>query len=117
MPQQSAYNVQKEILSVEPILYLLDKPNQNHSGEMDVSMMPPKPTIPTRQYLDQTLVPILLEGLAAIAKERPQDPVEYLGNFLLRSRNSGSSNSNSLPVPTTTAPTTCASVPSLQQGS
>lgn len=26
--------------------------------------------IPTRQYLDQTVVPIVLQGLSAVAKER-----------------------------------------------
>ena len=38
--------------------------------------------LPTRQYLDQTVVPILLEGLAALARERPSDPIEYLISYL-----------------------------------
>ena len=38
--------------------------------------------IPTRQYLDQTVVPILLESLAALAKERPTDPIDFLINYL-----------------------------------
>jgi protein dpy-30 len=38
--------------------------------------------LPTRQYLDKTVVPILLEGLAALAKERPKEPIDYLINFL-----------------------------------
>ena len=38
--------------------------------------------MPTRQYLDQTVVPILLEGLSALAKERPKEPIDYLINFL-----------------------------------
>lgn len=38
--------------------------------------------LPTRQYLDNTVVPILLEGLAALAKERPDDPIDYLINYL-----------------------------------
>merc|ERR1712126_630226 len=38
--------------------------------------------IPTRQYLDQTVVPILLESLAALAKERPSDPINFLINYL-----------------------------------
>jgi len=38
--------------------------------------------IPTRQYLDQTVVPILLESLAALAKERPSDPIHFLINYL-----------------------------------
>ncbi|GMS90841.1 hypothetical protein PENTCL1PPCAC_13016, partial [Pristionchus entomophagus] len=39
-------------------------------------------SLPTRQYLDTTVVPILLQGLGAIAKERPADPIEFLANFL-----------------------------------
>ena len=38
--------------------------------------------MPTRQYLDQTVVPILLESLAALAKERPSDPIDFLINYL-----------------------------------
>ena len=38
---------------------------------------------PVRQYLDATVVPILLGALSAVARERPANPVEYLGNYLL----------------------------------
>ncbi|XP_050078876.1 protein dpy-30 homolog [Anopheles maculipalpis] len=44
-------------------------------------------SLPTRQYLDQTVTPILLQGLKLLAKERPQDPVQYLANFLMENRN------------------------------
>ncbi|CAJ0581908.1 unnamed protein product, partial [Mesorhabditis spiculigera] len=53
------------------------------------------PTVPTRQYLDQAIVPILLQGLGALAKERPEDPITFLANFLLREKDkyhAGSSN-------------------------
>uniref|UniRef100_A0A915PY39 Uncharacterized protein n=1 Tax=Setaria digitata TaxID=48799 RepID=A0A915PY39_9BILA len=43
-------------------------------------------TIPTRQYLDQTVVPILLQALGALAKERPPNPIEYLANYLLKEK-------------------------------
>ena len=39
-------------------------------------------SLPTRQYLDSTVVPILLEGLAALAKERPEEPIDFLIDFL-----------------------------------
>jgi len=42
--------------------------------------------IPTRQYLDQTVVPILLQGLSSLAKERPMDPIQYLADYLLRNK-------------------------------
>ncbi|XP_003390243.1 PREDICTED: protein dpy-30 homolog [Amphimedon queenslandica] len=38
----------------------------------------------TRAYLDQTVVPILIEGMAVLAKERPPDPIEYLAAYLLK---------------------------------
>ena len=37
---------------------------------------------PIRSYLDQTIVPVMLEGLAAVARERPERPVEFLADFL-----------------------------------
>ena len=40
--------------------------------------------LPIRAYLDQTVVPILLQGLSALVKERPPNPVEYLANYLLK---------------------------------
>lgn len=40
-------------------------------------------TMPLRQYLDSQVVPTLLPGLAAVASERPNNPVEYLAHFLM----------------------------------
>lgn len=54
--------------------------------------------LPTRQYLDQTVVPILLQGLSALAKERPPDPINYLAAYLLKNKgtfdNSNANNAN-----------------------
>lgn len=52
--------------------------------------------LPTRQYLDQTVVPILLQGLSYLAKERPLDPVSALGNFLLKQKTVPSNSDESL---------------------
>ncbi|KAI8902602.1 Dpy-30 motif-domain-containing protein, partial [Globomyces pollinis-pini] len=40
--------------------------------------------LPLQAYLDQSLIPSLIDGLKLIAKERPPNPVEYLGIFLLK---------------------------------
>merc|ERR1711936_1479054 len=32
---------------------------------------------------DLTVVPILLQGLASLARERPRDPIEYLAGYLM----------------------------------
>lgn len=53
-------------------------PGSGIEGLLDVQ------SLPTRAYLDATVVPLLLQGLAAIVKERPANPVEYLGHFLLK---------------------------------
>lgn len=42
--------------------------------------------IPTKQYIDQTVAPIVLEGLKALAKERPPDPLGYLADFLVKQK-------------------------------
>ncbi|KAL3823072.1 hypothetical protein ACHAXA_011124 [Cyclostephanos tholiformis] len=41
-------------------------------------------TLPIRAYLDQTVVPILLDGMSELVKERPPNPVEWLAAYLLR---------------------------------
>ena len=43
--------------------------------------------LPTRQYLDQTVVPILLEALAALAKDRPKEPIDYMISYLQKHKN------------------------------
>lgn len=66
--------------------------NANRKSRIDLN------ALPTRQYLDQTVVPILLQGLSALAKERPPDPINYLAAYLLKNKstfennNSGSNN-------------------------
>ncbi len=43
-------------------------------------------SLPIRAYLDQTVVPILLQGMSILAKERPPNPIEYLGTYLLKNK-------------------------------
>lgn len=43
-------------------------------------------TLPTRQYLDLTVNPILLQALKDLAKVRPTDPIQYLAAFLLKNK-------------------------------
>ncbi|KAL3791098.1 hypothetical protein HJC23_012083 [Cyclotella cryptica] len=40
--------------------------------------------LPIRAYLDQTVVPILLDGMSELVKERPPNPVEWLAAYLLK---------------------------------
>jgi len=40
--------------------------------------------LPIRQYLERNVVPTLLPALAALVRERPPNPVEYLAAYLLK---------------------------------
>lgn len=42
--------------------------------------------LPTRQYLDETIVPILMSGLSYLAKERPPEPIIALAEFLIKNK-------------------------------
>lgn len=44
----------------------------------------------TRAYLDETVVPVIMQGLAALVQERPENPVQFLGEFLLLHSQDGS---------------------------
>lgn len=78
----------KKVISMEKE----NETNANRKSRIDLN------ALPTRQYLDQTVVPILLQGLSALAKERPPDPINYLAAYLLKNKstfennNSGSNN-------------------------
>lgn len=43
-------------------------------------------TVPTRAYLDQTVVPILLQGMSQIARDRPAKPIEQLALYLQQNK-------------------------------
>ncbi|KTW27872.1 uncharacterized protein T551_02839 [Pneumocystis jirovecii RU7] len=40
-------------------------------------------TVPTRIYLNENVTPVLLEGMKIIAKERPPNPLQVLGEYLI----------------------------------
>ncbi|OHT12536.1 Dpy-30 motif family protein [Tritrichomonas foetus] len=44
----------------------------------------PVRSLPKQEYLQATVVPIILEGMAWVIKERPEDPVENLAMFLIK---------------------------------
>ena len=44
-------------------------------------------SLPIRAYLDQTVVPLVLQGMAEVAKERPENPIKYLADFLMKHSN------------------------------
>ena len=54
--------------------------SQQQSGD---KTKPDLSTLPTRAYLDQTVVPILLQAMSQLAKERPAKPIGFLAEYLL----------------------------------
>ena len=54
--------------------------SQQQAGE---KTKPDLSTLPTRAYLDQTVVPILLQAMSQLAKERPAKPITFLAEYLL----------------------------------
>jgi len=41
---------------------------------------------PTTAYFNKTVIPIIIEGLSIVAKERPKKPIEYLAAFFIKNR-------------------------------
>ena len=69
-----------------------DDPEEGKSAEKAAMAVHNKmnlQTAPIRTYLDTTVVPVLLQGLSALVKERPPNPVEYLATFLLQNNPQG----------------------------
>jgi protein dpy-30 len=60
-----------------------DTTKENNTGE---KAKPDVSTLPTRAYLDQTVVPILLQAMSLLAKERPAKPISFLAEYLLNNK-------------------------------
>jgi protein dpy-30 len=41
---------------------------------------------PTTAYFNKTVIPIIIEGLAIVAKERPKNPIEFLAAFFIKNK-------------------------------
>jgi protein dpy-30 len=48
-----------------------------------VTLQTAEQNMPLRAYLDKTVVPLLMQALTECAKERPQQPIEFVANYLL----------------------------------
>mmetsp|Transcript_17544 Transcript_17544/g.26641 ORF Transcript_17544/g.26641 Transcript_17544/m.26641 type:complete len:160 (-) Transcript_17544:64-543(-) len=69
------------------------------SAQQQQQQMSNMKSLPIRAYLDQTVVPILLEGMSELVKERPSNPVEWLAAYLLKHdpQRAGANTSSSIP--------------------
>ena len=39
--------------------------------------------LPIKAYLDQNLMPLLLEALTELSKQKPEEPIEFVAKYLL----------------------------------
>ncbi|XP_017098285.1 protein dpy-30 homolog [Drosophila bipectinata] len=66
----------------------IDKPKKKAKEEAKEKDCPRATNYKTadqrRQYLEQEVVPILMEGMLGLAREMPQDPITYLKKFWLQ---------------------------------
>merc|ERR1712066_381073 len=43
-------------------------------------------TLPARQYLDNTVLPLLQAGMEQLVAERPPNPVDWMATFMLKNK-------------------------------
>ena len=55
--------------------------------EHEADEEPVNANLPIRQYLDKHIMPSLLEALEQLTKDKPEDPIQYIGEYLLREEN------------------------------
>ncbi|KAH1013288.1 hypothetical protein HUJ04_002296 [Dendroctonus ponderosae] len=65
---------------IQAALKMDNQANIPTKNRMDLSC------VPTKQYLDQTVVPILMSGLCYLSKERPPEPIIALAEFLIKNK-------------------------------
>lgn len=75
--------------SNEKVASSVDATKENASNSQQQSSEKAKPdvtTLPTRAYLDQTVVPILLQAMSQLARERPTKPITFLAEYLINNK-------------------------------
>lgn len=38
----------------------------------------------SRAYLEMTVVPVVMAGMSELARERPENPLEWIGNYIIK---------------------------------
>ena len=44
-------------------------------------------SLPMQAYLDKTVMPLVLEGMAEVSKKRPENPIKFLADYLMQHSN------------------------------
>ena len=67
-----------------PSFTLLLDAAENREGEEQQAQDPVDPDLPIRQYLDKHIMPSLIEALEKLTTDKPEDPIQYIGEYLLK---------------------------------
>ena len=58
--------------------------NTNENKEENAyKVITPEQVVSTRAYLEQTVTSVIQEALLELARRRPKDPLEFVGNYIL----------------------------------
>ena len=74
---QNEQTIAEEKIVVPPSMKAAEKTALNLHKTINLQ------SAPVRQYLESTVVPLLMQGMQSLSRERPEDPVEYLAYYLL----------------------------------
>ena len=57
-----------------------------HAEKIAMMSMPPMNinALPTKMYLDQTVVPTVMQALQEVCEARPENPLEFVAYYLLK---------------------------------
>merc|ERR1712216_22206 len=87
MEEQPKENGGAKMVTETPLGKEYDNPELGQHAEaaaLNISEQLNLQALPIRQYLESTVVSLLVNGLTSLAKARPEDPVEYLAAFLMK---------------------------------
>lgn len=66
-------------------VFKLQKPNEQPLGRTPpITQAKKNNTLQIRAYLDQTVIPIVLKALTEMTQKRPDNPIEFVANYLLK---------------------------------
>ena len=70
--------------NINPIKPKLIQKTQIKPGEKVVKDIK---NLPMQAYLDKTVMPLVLEGMAEVSKIRPDNPIKFLADYLMQHAN------------------------------
>lgn len=87
LPHSTDENVIQDASTVKQEEVKIELPVKQETPSIDVTKVNIAETIggsQTRKYLNEHVTPVLLQGMRLVAKEKPENPLKFLGEFLLK---------------------------------